>query len=333
MRRILSILLASSALFSCSTEEVINAPELQPISFGNMFIENSTRAIYNRNEDLKQFYVYGNVKGNQNNTVNLYGDGTKVKRNEELGTSWENSEWICDVTQYWVPECTYQFAAISDVYKEDGSTCITVNKDGNGFPTSIEYNVSSQADLLYSSVSGVETDDMGKPKINNSEIETVAFTFSHLLSKVKFTFTNKFSKANGVELTVTGITITNATTSGTYDLNNRSWTCTDSGVLEFGSTEKMYHGDTKESKERLLIPGNQELEILLKVRHNKGNSNEDNEVEVPIKFAPTLEKGCSYNFTAELNAQNITGIAPITFNIKKNDWGNNENLNVGPEFP
>ena len=327
MRRILSILLASSALFSCSTEEVINAPELQPISFGNMFVENSTRTIYNSSENLEKFYVYGNVTGNQNNPVNLYGDGALVYRNEELGTSWENSEWICDVTQYWVPECTYQFAAISDV--DNNNVKVTAS---NGLPASITYNVASQADLLYSSVSGVETDDMGIPKERTGiEDKTVAFTFNHLLSKVHFTFTNGFTEANGVELTVTDIKITNATASGTYNLSE--WTALPGeAILEFGSTEKMMPGDADgvSSKECVLIPGNKELNITLQVLHNKGNKKP---VEVDIKFAPNLEQGCSYNFTAELNAQNITGIAPITFNIKKNDWGNNENLNVGPEFP
>ena len=326
MRRILSILLASTALFSCSTEEVINAPELQPISFGNMFIENSTRAIYNQNEDLKLFYVYGNVTGNQNSTVILYGnDGAKVERNN--GVSW-NGIWDCKVTQYWVPECTYQFAAVSNA-KDEG---VTVETNDNGLPEIITYNVASQADLLYASVPYVTTDFTGTPSGTGIDNKTVAFTFNHLLSKVRFVFINDFPEASGVELTATDIKITNATASGTYgfnsDLKKWEWTSLSGETsLEFDRTEKMSPGKGEgiSSKECVLIPGTNVFKITLYVQHNIGKK--EPVLVDDITLTADLRQGCSYNFRANLNAGNITGIAPITFNITRDDdWNDAEDF-------
>lgn len=336
MKRVFITLLTIATLISCSKDEIVKEASKLPISFGNVFVENSTRATdntYGSTNVLKHFNVYGTVTGNSN-TVNIY-NGDAVK-----GTI--GGDWNCDKVQYWVPDCTYSFTAIVDGDVKNGTTVLnSVAVDENGMPTSITYNATTQKDLLLAQ-SIAKTDESGVPTNGNITTDTssnkfVSFTFSHLLAKAQFTFTNKFTADSGVELTVTDIKITNALKEAVYTISPAGWAApTESNyVLSFGNSEQQMSangGRSTSGKVCLLIPGTYNLNIEFTINHNKGGNSSTKTINQNV----TLLAGNSYNFTAELNASNVNGVVPITFNItSQNDWGSDDDFNpsVGPVYP
>ena len=79
----------------------------------------------------------------------------------------------------------------------------------------MKYDAAGQKDMLHQRVTTV-----GKPNENG----LVAFTFTHLLSKVKFTVTNNTAaQATQYQYTITDITLTNANLTGDYTYANAVW--------------------------------------------------------------------------------------------------------------
>ena len=82
------VFLASAfSLGSCSSDETIDAIQGEAITFGNAFVENSTRAAEdpsynNTNKLISQFNVWGTVTGNTDNTINVF-NGASVTRGDK----------------------------------------------------------------------------------------------------------------------------------------------------------------------------------------------------------------------------------------------------------
>lgn len=343
MRKLLLTILATAVLAGCSKDDVIKSVPKQEITFGNVFVDNSTKADPSYTAaNLEQFFVYGNVTGNKN-TANIY-SGAEVSNISGV--------WKCGVTQYWIADCTYDFVAVSDVgYKKDGEgdelvtvTTHTTPAAVAGLPATITYDATCQKDLLYAEYKGVQTDANAVPStgVENGVVKPIPFTFSHLLSKVKFTFTNGFPANSGVQLFVTDIKITNAAKKGTYNISNAqdsdpstlAWgnysyfTGTDSDCLNFGTTADMAPNASSESSTYcLLIPNTQDITISFTVNHNKGGVPTPKEITIDDVV---LLPGHFYNFTAELNSGNVEGVVPIRFTITEANNGNWDNGNESP---
>ena len=237
MKKLFIMLAAAATVVSCANEETISRVEGEAIEFGNVFVDNATRAAaatdpsYSAN-DIASFKVYGAVNG-----VNIFNGNTVTKGDTAYGNAWS-----CDAaTQYWINGASYIFDAVVDA---DGVT----TDNTTGLPTSLSYVVANQKDMLYNRFTTT-----GKPVENNG---LVAFTFDHLLSKVKFSVKNTTdAAATNYRINVTEAKLTNVYPSGDYAVPAGTWapaTATDY-VLEdliVGSAATEYH-----SKEVLLIPG------------------------------------------------------------------------------
>lgn len=350
MKRVLFALFLVASLAACSKENTVaTAPKL-PISFGNVFIENSTRAeeapesVFHTTSTLREFFVYGNVKG-ENDIAKLY-------QYDRVYIPNDATSWWCDAIQYWIAGCTYNFAAVTDV----AATDVTV--DVNGMPATIAYDATTQKDLLYAENKNITTDPQsGEPSVGvtNGQVNPVPFTFNHLLSKVMFTFTNGFSSDSDVQLKVVDIKIHNAAKTATYKVNDTDETPTykwdgavktyfatldangdlvdRTGTIDFGATVEFDPATVGESKSRLLIPDTQQFYITFTVEHNKGGQPTNKTITTqPVE----LVQGQFYNFTTELNSGNVEGVAPVVFNITHGSgdgWDEGSDNNVGPVYP
>ena len=154
MKKILISMLAVAALVSCSKEESIRIDQGELISFGNAFVDNSTRATdpsYSTN-DIESLNVYGTVNG-----VVIY-PGTEITKN---GANY-GAAWTCPVDQYWIAGANYKFVGIVDGNKS-GVTATTVE---NGMPTSISYTADGKTDLLCQTITKTaKTDGTANAKI------------------------------------------------------------------------------------------------------------------------------------------------------------------------
>ena len=339
MKKTMIAFFVLSALTACSNDETLDVVSSQPITFNNAFVDNSTRAALDGSytkDGITAFQVYGTISNGEGvnlNTANIF-NGTEVKET--------NGAWGYTNTQYWIPGNTYNFTAIVDGnVKVDDETVTTVETDGaTGMPTSIKLNdVSKQKDILYASVEPIKNVIEGY----NTD---VAFTFSHLLAKAKFTVKNEIANT-AYAYKVTNIKITNAIESAEYSVSTSTWTpdtpaegetnsceitfgnIVDNGTTEGADASLVASSDEngKESNyERLLIPGTySNLEIVIDTElYIKDNIKDAEGKDVyksfqkieDVKFTPkeaiTLKSGHAYNFVITLGAPGN----PIKFTVQ-----------------
>ena len=311
------VFLASAlSLGSCSSDETIDAIQGEDITFGNAFVENSTRAAEdpsynNTNKLISQFNVWGTVTGNTDNTINVFNGASVTRGDKAYGEA-----WTCDQTQYWIPDATYKFMAIAH-----GTVA---SSDANKMPLTISYTADGSTDLLLGELSNkgikeVTTDGAAVPEIGVTEDNVVNFTMSHLLSKAVFTFNNTDASAT---LTVSNIQITGLHKIGTYTIASNTWKSeTAADALSFGGSVVEAGKSNTCTDERLIIPGTYNITITFTVSDNKSGK--------PQKMKATIENhtfaiGNSYNFTADIKS----GVKYIEFIINASDWAAGSDNNI-----
>ena len=335
MKRILYTLAAVATFASCSNDELVEVTPKQAITFGNAFVENATRAIdntYNNNNLFTAFKVYGTVKSStltNAETVNIF-NGVEVKN--------ESNDWnyASTYTQYWVADCSYDFAAIVD-----GET---VKTDDNGIPVSITYDASTQKDLCYATATASTGND-AIPTTGVNDNKEVNFTFNHLLAKAQFTVKNAITtNTEDAKYTyrVTELKITNPMAKGVYKIgSNPSWQSQnthDSYAAEFGnvtdatisnaSTEAVEIGEIgKEASatshnQMLLIPYNYDEDKKMELKcqiETLLNGKVINKKSYYNSVSVNIEAGHYYNFIItlkepgekiEFTVQTLTGWTP-----------------------
>ncbi len=238
MKKLFVSLLAVAALASCAKEDVIVADPGELIAF-NSFVENSTRATAATDPSysaatLPYFDVYGAVGG-----VNIYDGDTVTRGTAALGAAWSLASDA--PKQYWIAGAQYKFAAVVNA--------TSVQTGADGLPTVLSYTTSDQKDMLYDYVEKV-----GQATNNG----LVAFSFNHLLSKVKFSVENTSNAAaTNYRIVVTDAKLTNVYPSGTYAVtgDTGTWTPATADNYDLEDLTVLSAKTEFNSKEVLLIPG------------------------------------------------------------------------------
>ena len=317
---------AVAMLASCSNDETtgkaVKGNAIQFDGFVNKSVKGAANDINNTN--FTSFQVWGLMsKGEQ--TGKPF-DGTTVTKS--------GSEWTYTTPVYWENGYNYSFVAIAPA---GFGTFTAPNKVGQWGSIDFE-NGEGTTDLIYDIedyyVTNAVSTTTGCPAAIN-------FTFNHLLSRVKFAFKNGMD--DGSTINVTGVTITNANTKATATLGaTATWALAQDnipGSLAFGNVlldgqaTDFAAPESKATDHKYMIPAisdGQKYTVTFTVtRHHSGVTDQyDHEVELPVV---EMEQGKSYQVTAELNAQNITGgdpddpdnpqLCPIQFTATVSDWG------------
>ena len=316
MKKLFIATLAIAALASCNKDQVINFDK-SPINFGDAFVDNATKAIYEDGDDITGFTVWGNVKGTNATSVALYGDtGATVTR----GGAALGAAWTCSVTRYWTPNCTYNFAAIAN------STAVVCE---NGIPTKISYTVNptDPADLIYSGNVTATTDANSEPTSGVNENNVVAFTMKHLLSRIKVSFVNLNNSAD-YTYDVSAVQIS-TWDKGIYTIDaDTPWAQdgTGSANLTYGTLTGLAYNVATSAGAQLIIPG---AAATLKFHYVlKFNGTEVYSTDVTKELTtPSFAEGCSYNLAVQLKAGN-----KIDFTIAAENgltgWGDDTNVTV-----
>lgn len=316
---------AVAMLASCSNDETTGkAVKGNAIQFDG-FVNKSVKGVDDdiTNDNFASFQVWGLMsKGEQ--TGNPF-DGTTVTKS--------GSDWTYTTPVYWENGYNYSFVAIAPAGFGTFNAPTTVGQYG-----SIDFTNDGETDLIYD----VNGEHASKAVSTEGQCPAaIDFTFNHLLSRVKFTFTNAMD--DGSTINVTGVTITNANTKATATLgetatwalakDNIPGNLTFGNVLLDGQATDFAAPESKATDHKYMIPaisnGQKYTVIFTVTRHHSGVTDQyDHTVELP---EITMEQGKSYNFTAELNAQNITGgdpddpdnpqLCPIKFTATVSDWG------------
>lgn len=322
MKKVLFALAAVVALAACSQEDVIVADKGTAIGF-DTFVENSTRVAESADPSLtvdamktgNGFGVYGFVT---NGTVTA-----PLFTNEQV--KWTNDAWKYEDTQYWIAGATYDFAAIApyDAYEVTSATTSGVT---------LKFTNNGETDLLYA-----QNND-----ISGTEHPEVGFTFKHLLSKVKFTFTNGYDATNTL-IAVKNIVINDTYAKGRANLGlntdgvTAAWNVDDTDAtldLAFGDAITggyiQQEASEQSAKSLLLIPAQKAYSVTFVVELYYKNGDVYTLVDTyshDVELNANFEFGKSYNVATTITYQNIdpevTEQYPIEFTVTAiEDWAN-----------
>ena len=298
---------AVAALASCSNEEVVDMPQSRAIQF-ETFVNHSTRSSVTETteENLNKFFVFGN-----------YGEDTwtPVYTNVEVtgGNVGDQSGWNPVQTAYWQSGEKYRFGAYSD----GNSKIENENVDfieGEQKLTFTDYTANNAKDLI------VAIPD--EKTAQASDNTPVGLSFYHMLSQVKFTFTNTDShdyimKIENIKVNA----VQTATGTATYKVEKPTIAWETASVpkadYDFETIEDIAEPvkDDSHSTTCFVIPqDNTELSVSFtaifsdksgKIAENnftgKLNYQGDKEGTEKGKWTP----GFRYNYTVEINGSKI----------------------------
>ena len=314
MKKIILATLAAASLVACAKEDIVASTNGEAIAFTNAFVNNTTKSIDPSitTGSLQGFLVYGTTKGDHANaeTINIF-NALPVAHNLQTGDA-AGWQYEAGFTQYWIAGNKYNFAAVVNNVENDNGVGVLdaskVSTDAYGMPTKIVY-AANGTDLLYARSA---PNIVGKVSGN----EKVAFTFDHLLSKVKFSFKNNTAPseaANKYTYRVSNIEMTGTYAEGTCDVTaypTYAWTKNNDNVattnyghivdvvdgVTLNDAVKMGPGTTKYShNENLVIPGTYNVNIKCQIELLIGDQVAD-VINYNKTTNVTLEDGVAYNF-------------------------------------
>ncbi len=328
MKKIMLGMLSIALLAGCSNDELLDAPQLgenRAIAFTNAFVDKPVKAGQEiTTANLTDFSVFGYMRKD--------GTETPVKIfDNEVVTKQSDGTWAYANTQYWGTEKDYLFFAVGPYttrnwqYVENRTnpelSTITFNNDGNNDLVMEKYILMQGFD----------------PKTQGA----VPLTFDHLLSRVKFAFTNSMDNAL-TTLQVVDVKVEDVRAKGIYNLQSETatpkvepyWTNDGTTIpVVFGLTDKISRNDTKQTQYMYYIPTKDvayTLSFSIQVYQSDVlSSTFPHTVTVPVmEYLP----GHSYMFTADINAKNINPddeLHPIKFTVVKvEDWAADENKTI-----
>lgn len=330
-------LAATAMLASCSNDETVEMAQQKAIGFSNAFVNNGTRSIVDPSfttTSLEDFAVYGFTQNGQ-----IF-KGDKVHKGGSASTGWSY-----DALQYWVPGNTYTFGAIAPYSVATNVSNVALPENATKVEMTVAFTNTDadQVDLLHAAptqIAGTEVTETYKTP--------VPMTFSHQLSKVKFSFKNAVGK--GYNVKVSNVKITDAYTNGTLTVAvaGNTWSNQASNTLEldFGNVVAddatadeaafIANDATLESyNEMLMIPTDNTAEytVTFDAYLYQGDVllNKDG---VAYSHTTTikgveLKLGYCYDFKATLTHENIVDpenpLKPIKFTVDGvEDWNQDE---------
>ena len=341
MRKSIIAILSLVAMVACTNDVTVKTQAPAAITFENSFVEVKTRAAVDPSITTATIDAF-DVWGFMDDPKGLMFDAQRVTKGE--------AGWTYNPLQYWTQDHNYFFYAVAPVDNAD----IVVNKDLNieGLGTIDFTNTDGSVDLLYAE----KQESTFNEDVNADGHETVKLTFAHLLSKVKFTFTNGFPEGTS-SLKIENIKISQAPSKGTVTLNDdtagRTWKITDSNAtLDFGHVNggvALLPNESAEcDNERLTIPAdaNVRYQIDFTATLYYGEN-----VALTSEKTVYLEDqafviGKNYNITATIDNTNIAedALTPIIFDVVEvEDWElgehngkidfENDGTQVNPDAP
>ena len=318
MRKSIIAILSLVGMVACTNDVTVKTQAPAPIAFGDSFVEVKTRAAEDPSITTATIDAF-DVWGFMDDPNGLMYDAQRVTKGE--------AGWTYSPLQYWLQDHNYFFYAVAPVDNPD----IVVNKALNieGLGTIDFTNTDGSVDLLYAE----KQESTYNEDVNADGHETVKFTFAHLLSKVKFTFTNGFPEGTS-SLKIENIKISKAPSKGTVTLNDdaagRTWKITDSNAtLDFGHVNggvALLPNESAEcDNERLTIPAdaNVRYQIDFTATLYYGENVALTSDKTVYLEDQAFVIGKNYNIKVTIDDTNIAeeALSPIIFDVVEiEDW-------------
>lgn len=318
MKKLFTLALAFAALASCNTVETLESTPAGQIAFDNSFVEIKTREAVDPSittATIDAFDVWAIMDAN----TGVVFEGERVSKGEDGVWSYSN-------LQYWMAPHNYYFFAVAPV--DDANITVDaseINPYGIGKISFV--NEKGSCDLLYT-----EKEIFSDEAFVNAP-QKVSLQFGHMLSKLKFSFTNCFTNENSY-IVVKNITITDAPKLGEIALNvntDIAWQTTpgETTALVFGDVEgakRLAVGESGDcATQCLTIPADntRRYNIEFDVELYNGDQLGMTSHKVVKLEGQAFEIGKQYALQADITPDNIAdkALQPIEFDvITVNSW-------------
>jgi len=321
MKKTLIITLASIAFVSCSQDETVATMDRVAIEFDKVFVENSTssRAATDLTAaNLTDFAVYGSVvKGEQKGNI----------FNCQKVTGTQAGGYTYSPAQYWIPGANYHFTAFAP-YENAKWTYTPADGTDSQYGTT----EAQRGTLTFSNGDAAASQDLlwayqtaATEAAITKQPEAVSFSFLHLLSRVKFTFKNGFATGSNIQLKVKSVEIADAHRQGTIEFDGtempETWTAVNTAAedqfkVPFGDagTETNYAPQASASTDHFYLIPVAQASYTIKFTidlYQAGVLLQEGIAKETTVVAPTMKRGFSYEFKAELNASNTSNDGPL----------------------
>ena len=319
MKKLLVSVLAIAGLVACNNEQTLVQKGNAPMEFAGAYVENATRANVAVDPSTTTSSLTGfDVWGFMDKPAGVVFEGEDV--------TGEQGNFTYTNIQYWLPDHEYYFAALAPMNSANWDLDTTdANTDCAGVVSF--KNVNGTEDLLYAAA---HVSTVGK-QVGDS-MDAVKFQFHHLLSKVKFSFTNGFDNTNAY-IDVKNVKMV-VPAKASINLAQADWWSTNkwenyegATTLEFGDACAKTGINVKQevAEERLTIPAGveQAYEVTFEVQLYFGDVAAFKKPQTLTSKVEgvALEMGKSYNFKATIDASNISEdgkqLQPILFDVDK----------------
>lgn len=313
-------MLAVAAMVACSTEDtLVQAPMSDAIGF-DTFVDNSTRA---NDVDINTIKDFGfNVYASVTNSASESG---LILTNEKVTY---DGAWSYGNTQYWVAGNTYNFTAFAPAAEAKWKYTPANGTAQNGEIYFDNAAAAANQDLVFAYANREVTEAY------TSTPESVKFTFGHMLSRVRFSFTNGFQSNGNIKLAVSNVHITDAYANGTLEVEDgapaAAWAPANKTLdVVFGDAAATIIEGAKQSTEHFYLIPNAEsatytvtFDVTL---YQAGVEIDTYSHEVELTCA--MNRGMSYDIKTTLTPENTSDddsvIYPIEFTVTEvEDWAN-----------
>lgn len=340
---------AALTLSACSNDDVVDVAKNQEIGF-TTFVDKSTRAtdatdLNSTTLQASGFAVWGVTWDDAEGA----GSVSTVFQDQEV-TYNEADGWTYSPLRYWIADNEYRFSALAPLSAVNNTDVTTVTQKTDY----VSYDDAKGGIVITFDNSKAEAKTdlcFAKAKYQNvaANQTPAALTFTHMLSRVKFTFKNCF-QSEMTFIRLSDISIENATSKATIDTyaGEESWTEVAGGgtfVIPFtkialtgGSTQQIIPGGTgsnlvhqQSTEHQYILPlstekqytANFTVELIVYDHINTKYTiigKYTHKVELPsIKY----NQNASYNFIAEIDNTNINPeqqMYPIKFTAEVSGW-------------
>lgn len=306
-------------LASCTNEEVLNVSDSRTIGF-DAFVGNVTKGDV-KDTDFAKFWVFGTY----GNTTNAF--YTNIAVEDKSGV------WTPEKVAYWKANTDHYFAAYADGTNQLATgVAFDATTGTNGTLKFTDYAV-GENDL----VADVATKDNWD---GNAEPSKVDFTFKHLLSKVKFTFTTGAAddyvmKIENLKIVAKEGTspIVKASCDFTGSIDGLTWTASQqdgTGEYTYATLEDCAGGTN--NTEKYVIPQNNALTVSFDITFTDKAGTEIASKDgvtgdLTISNETAWKAGNVYNYQVKINPDDVNDqLKTIEFdNISVDDWENATN--------
>lgn len=315
---------AAIALASCTQNEVVEVAENRTIGF-DAFVNNTTKADI-VDAQFAKFWVFG-AYDNTTSWTPFYTNDVVEKK---------ESGWTAAKTAYWTANKSHKFAAYANGTSQltEGVSFNAATGD-NGTLKFENYTV-GENDLVAAVATAMTWNNSEEPSPSK-----VGFTFKHLLSKVKFTFTTDAAndyvmKIEDLKIVAKGETkpILKAGCDFDGDNSDLRWTAASQGSTgEYTyATIDDCAGGTTNSAEEYVIPQNNALTVSFKVTFTDNGGTEIASKagitgDLAISNETAWKAGNVYNYQVKINPEDVNkDLKKIEFdNISVGTWTNSTN--------